>query len=170
MLFSEPSHPPAQTLAAKTLPCLAVALFVLAEPASADEPILTLSGPSVETSVTLTREDLLALPQYELTTSTTVTDGPATFTGFLIRELLDLHQAEGETVIATALNDYQVEIPWEDFTQFDVIGALYMDGAPLSPRDKGPVWIVYPRDDHALLQDIRYDTRWVWQLVTLDVR
>ena len=40
----------------------------------------------------------------------------------------------------------------------------------LTPRDKGPVWIVYPRDNHGVLADIRYDMRWVWQLVALHVQ
>jgi hypothetical protein len=45
-----------------------------------------------------------------------------------------------------------------------------MDGQTLSRDDKGPLWIVYPRDDHEALQDIRYDYRWVWQLYQLDVQ
>ena len=38
------------------------------------------------------------------------------------------------------------------------------------PDDKGPFWIVYPRDQHEVLQDIRYDYRWVWQLDSLQVK
>ncbi|MCC5993219.1 MAG: molybdopterin-dependent oxidoreductase [Rhodobacteraceae bacterium] len=145
------------------------ATIVTAMPAAADRPILTLTGAVRDAPVTLTRSDLKALPQHELTTSSSVTDGTPVFEGFLMRDLLARHDAEGDSVQALALNDYQIEIPVSDFLDFDVIGALYQDGQPLSPRDKGPVWIVYPRDDHARLQDIRYDTRWVWQLSTLHV-
>jgi hypothetical protein len=45
-----------------------------------------------------------------------------------------------------------------------------MDGERLLPRDKGPIWIVYPRDDFPELTDIRYDYRWVWQLTRLEIR
>lgn len=71
---------------------------------------------------------------------------------------------------AIALNDYAVDIPTADFYAYDVLVAYRMDGATLNRNDKGPLWIVYPRDDHAALQDIRYDYRWVWQLYRLDVQ
>ncbi|RFU12035.1 hypothetical protein DZD18_14105 [Rhodobacteraceae bacterium W635] len=118
----------------------------------------------------LDREMLAALPQATLETSTVVTDGVRHFSGFYMRDLLDLLGAEGETVVATALNDYVIEIPWEDFQHFDVLVATHMDGARLEPWDKGPLWIVYPRDDHAELQDLRYDYRWVWQLDHLEIK
>jgi hypothetical protein len=150
--------------------CNAVfALMLMAGQSAAQDVVLTLTGARLESEIALTRADLLDLPQHQLETATSVTAGRATFEGFLIRDLLESHQADGDIVIARALNDYQMEIPLSDFTRFDVLGALSMDGAALSPRDKGPIWIVYPRDDHAELQDIRYDTRWVWQLVSLHV-
>lgn len=147
----------------------AVALLIPGLEAHAEMPILTLSSAQHSTEITLTRDALKSLPQHRLRTSTTVTDGRPVFEGFLMRDLLETHGLVGETVIARALNDYQIEIPLSDFEEFDVIGALYMDGEALSPRDKGPIWIVYPREDHRELQDIRYDTRWVWQLVSLHV-
>ncbi|WFE74963.1 molybdopterin-dependent oxidoreductase [Roseinatronobacter sp. S2] len=146
------------------------AALLAAWPAFADMPVLTITGMVEESSVALTLEELRDLPQHQLTTSTTVTDGTPVFEGFLMRDLLDEVQAQGDTVIAHALNDYRMEIPVSDFVDFDVMGALSMDGMPLNPRDKGPVWIVYPRDDHRELQDIRFDTRWVWQLVSLHVQ
>ncbi|WP_296473359.1 molybdopterin-dependent oxidoreductase [Roseinatronobacter sp.] len=148
--------------------CLA---FLLTAPSlAASDTVLTLSGAISDEEIKFTRDDLLGMSQQQLVTATTVTDGRSTFEGFLVRDLLEAHEADGEVVIARALNDYQIEIPISDFERFDVIGALSMDGVPLSPRDKGPIWIVYPRDDHPELQDIRYDTRWVWQLVSLHVQ
>tara|TARA_R100000365_G_C2697008_1_gene36833 strand:+ start:67 stop:603 length:537 start_codon:yes stop_codon:yes gene_type:complete len=111
-----------------------------------------------------------ALPTTVLETSTVVTDGVKRFDGFLMRDLLDHVGAEGEIVTARALNDYVIDIPMADFERFDVLVATHMDGARLLPSDKGPLWIVYPRDAHTELQDIRYDYRWVWQLVELEVR
>lgn len=113
---------------------------------------------------------LKALPHARLDTHTSVSDGVHRFDGFLMRDLLRRVQATGSTVSATALNDYVIDLPIEEFDQYDVVVAYEMDGAPLLPSDKGPLWIVYPRDQHAALQDIRYDYRWVWQLMRLDVR
>ncbi len=144
-------------------------IVMLAQPGAAQDAVLTLTGTMLEGEIVLSREDLSALPQQTLVTSTSVTDGRATFEGFLLRDLLEAYNARGEMIVARALNDYKMEIPYSDFERFDVLGALSMDGETLSPRDKGPIWIVYPRDDHAELQDIRYDTRWVWQLVSLHI-
>lgn len=114
--------------------------------------------------------ELRDLPETTIETATVVTDGPHSFTGVLMRDLLDRLGANGDHVIATALNDYVVDIPISDFDRFDVIVAYEMDGEALDRADKGPLWIVYPRDDHTELQDIRYDYRWVWQLSGLDVK
>lgn len=111
-----------------------------------------------------------AMESHTLRTSTVVTDGVKTFEGVLMRDLLAAVGAEGESVRATALNGYVIDIPMEDFEKYDVIAAYSMDGRQLTPRDKGPLWIVYPRDDFYELQDIRYDYRWIWQLKRLEVR
>ena len=148
------------------------AIMLWASPAMPDEAatVLRVSG-GVEGGVAeFDAAALRALPQTTLVTSTVVTDGTHSFTGVLARDLLDQIGASGDHVTATALNDYAVDIPMTDFRDYDVIIAHSMDGAPLDRADKGPLWIVYPRDDHAVLQDIRYDYRWVWQLSGLDIR
>lgn len=113
---------------------------------------------------------LKALPTVRLETSTAVTDGVHQFDGFLMRDLLKLVGATGATISASALNDYAIDFTADEFERFDVVVAYDMDGQPLLPSDKGPLWIVYPRDQHPELQDIRYDYRWVWQLRRLDIR
>ncbi|MFC2993070.1 MULTISPECIES: molybdopterin-dependent oxidoreductase [Halomonas] len=153
------------------LPALA-----MAEPLATPEtsPLLSVSG---EISVTNTGNEahfdrgmLESLPRQSLSTSTVVTDGVNHFEGFLMRDLLEYLGTNGDTVVALALNDYRIEIPRDDFYAYDVLVADTMDGKRLTPRDKGPLWIVYPRDDHAELQDIRYDYRWVWQLHHLEIQ
>lgn len=110
------------------------------------------------------------LPQHTLTTSTSVTDGVSRFEGPLMRDVLALVGAQGDVVQAQALNRYVVDIPIQDFMDYDVVLATSMDGEKLKITDKGPFWIVYPRDLSRKLQDIRYDYRWVWQLNRLDVQ
>jgi hypothetical protein len=112
---------------------------------------------------------LKTLPQTPLETTTAVTDGVRRFEGFLMRDLLALVGARGAVVTASALNDYVIDIAVDEFERFDVVVAYEMDGEPLLRSDKGPLWIVYPRDQHPELQDIRYDYRWVWQLRRLDI-
>ncbi|MFA5539682.1 MAG: molybdopterin-dependent oxidoreductase [Gemmobacter sp.] len=160
---------------------LAVLLFPAVAPAQENglspprnQVILRVSGNILHTNAGdeahFDRAMIEALPIHRLETSTAVTDGTNLFEGVLMRDLLEAVGARGEVVTATALNDYTIDIPMGDFTEFGVIAAFSMDGKRLLPRDKGPLWIVYPRDDHAELLDIRYDYRWVWQLDRLEVR
>lgn len=164
--------------------CLVLATLLLSGPVLAQADAATLTAPVGAVKLVVSGQiaatnrgeeahldlDLLeTLPGHELTTSTSVTDGVNHFEGFLMRDLLDRLGANGETAIALALNDYIVEIPLQDFYDYDVILATHMDDQRLTRRDKGPLWIVYPRDDHAELQDIRYDYRWVWQLHRLEI-
>src|SRR5699024_1103254 len=126
-------------------------------PLSADQP-------QEIPAIRLTPAELADMPLTRVSTSTIVTDGVITFTGILMRDLLDYVGYFPEAVTATALNDYEIDIPASDFTDFDVLLAWQADDEVLTRHDKGPFWIIYPRDDHIRLQDIRYDYRWVWQL------
>lgn len=146
--------------------CLATSLLAAGDA----PPTLRITGAIAGGTVGFDLEALRSLPQARLETSTVVTDGTHLFTGFLMRDLLEKVEARGETVTATALNEYIVDIPISDFHNYDVVVAYEMDGKPLERADKGPLWIVYPRDDHSELQDIRFDYRWVWQLSGLEVR
>lgn len=152
---------------------IGLAMFMMAAmPAAADDStvVLRVTGNIAGGPVSFDLDSLRDLPEATLDTSTVVTDGTHRFTGFLMRDLLDRVGASGEHVTASALNDYAVDIPVSDFRDYDVIVAYAMDGTPLERADKGPLWIVYPRDDHAELQDIRFDYRWVWQLSGLEIR
>ena len=116
------------------------------------------------------REMLLALGPRRISTPTAWTDGVKSFEGVLVRDVLTRVGAVGRVIRAQAVNDYQISIPREDFETYDVILALRMDGRDLTLRDKGPIWIVYPRGEHPELDDAQFNSRWVWQLRSLEVR
>lgn len=153
----------------------AMAAFLVLAPNSsaAHDVLLTLSSPhhAGVDPIALTRDDLAAMPQRKLRTATEWTDGRPTFEGPLARDVVAMMDGHGEKFVnAIAVNDYSVEIPLEDFRKYDVILALSMDGRELSLRDKGPIWIVYPRDDHKELHDPVFNSRWIWQLDRLELR
>ena len=123
-------------------------------------------------AVTLDAEQLAALPQHTIESATPWTDGVKHFQGPLVTEVMQaagLKLAVGMTVQARALNGYVVEIPAEDFLRWPVILAWTMDGKVLTRRDKGPLWVVYPRDSDRKLRDAKYDHRWAWQLQHMTV-
>ena len=121
----------------------------------------------------LSAAQLAALPQHTTATSTPWTDGVAQFSGPLVADVLKAAQitiTKGMVVQAEALNGYVIDIPAEDFVRWPVILAFSMDGKQLTRRDKGPLWIVYPRDGDKVLQDAQYDHRWAWQLRQLRIK
>lgn len=141
--------------------------------AQADEAMLVVRNAAAPDTpeIRLTEEDLLALPQVTVRTNTEFTDGVVAYSGPLAREVVELVGAEGATSAhLVALNDYAVDIPLEDFFEYDVILALHADDRRLSRRDKGPIWIMYPVDDHAELQDPLYNVRMIWQLASMELR
>ena len=148
--------------------------------ASAAEPlprpqgpvILTISGHIAQTNAPgeaqFDRDMLEALGKAAYTTSSEVSAKPMAFEGVPLRAVLDRVGAQGTVMKATALNQYQIPIPLEDL-KFEPILAMKVDGKVITPRDKGPLWIAYPRDQFSVLQDVRYDARWVWQLRELHI-
>lgn len=130
-----------------------------------DAPIILEVSGNVEATRSFTLADLKGLGVTTIATTTAWTDGTLLFEGVLARAVLDaVGPVSSDHVTAQALNDYQADIPISDFIDYDVIFAWSMDGQMLSRRDKGPLWIVYPRDTAAVLSEERYEHRWVWQL------
>lgn len=138
--------------------------------ATGPEPMLVLSrGPGNVEQLELGQEDLLKLEQVTIATENEFTDGKVLYKGPLVRDviaLLTLDQAE--FLRFTAANDYFIDIPTEDFRKFDAILAMEADGVPLSRRDKGPIWLMYPISDHDELRDRVYTQRLIWQLVKIE--
>lgn len=116
------------------------------------------------------RKMLALLPQREVVTETPWLDGMSTFRGPALLDVLNYLGAAGETLHATALNDYAIDLPVSDAKEHGVILAIELDGAPLTVRDKGPVWVIYPYSDDERLQHSRYYNRSIWQLHKLHVK
>lgn len=143
---------------------------VLAEqlPAPTGPVLLTVSGDvSNETSKGVVELDMAALEALEpvvFSTSTIWMDDAVEFTGVPLRALLAYAGAEGETVSAVALNDYKVDIPVSEIDPDVPVVAYLMDGEVMSPRGKGPLWIVYPYDEDAKYRSEVIYSRSIWQL------
>lgn len=127
---------------------------------------------TVESQGRRTRFDmraLQALPQRTYKVTTPWYLRPVSFQGPLLRDVLAAAGATGTRIDAVAMNDYAVGIPFQHAEAYDVIIALSMDGKPMSSRDKGPLFIIYPYDRlPEALRERSFDLS-VWQLDTLRV-
>jgi hypothetical protein len=142
---------------------------VMAQAATPAPPILVIDRHGAEPAA-FDLAALQALPVTRITTMTPWTDGENLYEGVKIRDLLQQLGVQGATVIAGAVDDYQVKIPMEDIRDYDVIVAYAIDGKPLPEDDKGPLWIIYPYSEHSGLQKDLYFSRSVWQLNRLTVQ
>lgn len=162
----------------RLLPALAFAMHVGYAagdtlPRPSGRVVLTVSGsvanPNGNGEAEFDMDMLESLPPATVETSTPWTEGVTRFEGVLVRDVLDKAGADGSTATAVALNDYQFEVPASDFDRYPVILAYRVNNERLRIRDKGPLWIVYPIDDHADLQNEQTHSKMVWQLRELVV-
>lgn len=141
--------------------------------APTDAPILTVSGAISAANVGDTLQfDLAALQALDavtIETSTIWTEGTHTFKGVSLKALIDLLGVTEGTILATAINDYTVEIPVTDAVEGGAIVAYEMDGEAMSVREKGPLWVVYPYDSNADYRTEVIYSRSIWQLDRLEV-
>lgn len=130
--------------------------------------VLTVSG-----NISATNGDGVALFDLEMlreletrsfTTETIWTDGPQTFEGASLDDfLLKIGVEEGQ-LTATAVNDYEIDIPVSDAVSDGPIIAYAVNGKAMTLRDKGPLWIVYPYDAKPEYRSEVIYARSIWQL------
>ena len=144
----------------------------LAEPVG--PVLLTVSGAITNTNAPgearFDRAMLEALGRASLTTHTNWHDGPATFEGIPFADLLAAVGAQGTVIDALALNDYRATIPVSDLTRYTVFLAMKENGAVLTVRDRGPLWIVYAQSASEVGRTAQVQDRMVWQLSRLTIR
>jgi hypothetical protein len=140
--------------------------FSLVGSAVSSDAILTVSGshPAAVT-VDLDLAALEQMPHHTIATSTPWTEGVSSYEGVL------LHQfgVSGATIKLSALNDYAITIAAADFDKYDVVLAYARDGQAMPVRDQGPLWVVYPLDDHPELKNEDTHARMIWQVRRLEV-
>lgn len=137
------------------------------------EVVLTVSGDvsttNVEETLTFDRQMLATLPVTTFETSTIWTDGVHTFTGISLADFAKFIGMGNGQFLATAINDYTVEIPFEDAVDGGPIIAYLMDGVEVSVRDKGPLWVIYPYDSDADYRSEVVYSRSIWQLDRVEI-
>ena len=118
---------------------------------------------------TFDRDALEALGTSTIETTTIWTEGTQVFEGVSLARLAQEIDVQDGTLLATAINDYSVEIPLSDAVENGPILAMTMNGAEMSVRDKGPLWVIYPYDADADFRTEVIYSRSIWQLDRIEV-
>jgi hypothetical protein len=113
---------------------------------------------------------LNALPQHTVTTAVPWDKTVHRYSGPLLRDVLALADARGTVLRARALNNYEVRIPFDDVVAHDVVLATRLDGEPITVRNKGPLFVMYPFDREPSLRSTLYFARCIWQLQAIEVQ
>lgn len=149
------------------LPLSAAGEEALAPPSG--EVLLTISGnidfPNVEDEASFDREMLMAIAPTEIETRTPWHADRGRYEGPLLREVLAAAGVRSERVIVRALNDFEAEIPLAELHDYDVILAMSRNGSPMQIREFGPLFVLYPFDDHPELHSESVRFRSVWHVV-----
>ena len=144
----------------------AAAMILMPAAALAGEVLLTLTheGGTSEFDIAA----LEAMGAEEFSTTTIWTEGEQTFTGVSLLALLSQAGISDGKLKATAINDYAVEIPVSDAVAGGPIIAYSVNGEPMSVRDKGPLWIVFPFGSKPQYQTEVIYSRSIWHLDRLE--
>jgi hypothetical protein len=112
---------------------------------------------------------LRAMPKVTFRTTSPWTEGAAEFEGVLLADVFKAVAASGTSIKATALNDYIADVDLATVVSAGAILAYRINGADLSVRDKGPLWIMFPFDDKPDLKSELIYSQSVWQLRKMTV-
>lgn len=136
-------------------------------PPTATLPVLTVQGTAGPKRFSIA--DLEALGTYRVATATFWPDDDGTYEGPLLRDVLKSAGLDQATSVRVRAHDgFSQVLPREDWQKWPVMLATRRDGKPMSPRTKGPLRIIYPRDMAPELADTVYRLRWVWLVDSIE--
>ena len=146
---------------------------VLAEGSQTPQPdvqlIVSFPEASGRAPVELTMQDLAELPQNGFETSTIWSNGLQRFDGVLLTDLAAHLEVDGEVLELSALNEYLVDFDMSLEVERQALVATSRNGEPMSSRDKGPLWVVFPYDKDEAFQTETVYALSIWQLDRISV-
>ncbi|MGF1749297.1 MULTISPECIES: hypothetical protein [Vibrio] len=113
---------------------------------------------------------LLDMPQTTITTTLPWLEEEATFRGVTLQTLFEQSNLTlPQNLTFIALNNYQIDIPKSDIETYSPIIAIHKDDAPMSIRDKGPFWVIFPIASKPELDTTDYHAKMIWQLKNIQM-
>ncbi|MCP5081503.1 MAG: molybdopterin-dependent oxidoreductase [Alphaproteobacteria bacterium] len=124
---------------------------------------------SFERAFQLTRNDLIHLPQSEITAlgSADTWHGPATLKGPRLKDVLARAGAGAKPVTIFALDGYGAAFDTKLLDSREWILAHTMNGQPLGIGGRGPLWLAY--ETGAKPASAEEEAKWVWSVFYIEV-
>ncbi|OED74851.1 hypothetical protein A143_01120 [Vibrio splendidus ZS-139] len=111
------------------------------------------------------RDQLLSLPQKEITTTLPWVEGLTVYSGVTLQTVLkNMDLPISSRVTFVALNDYKIAVPKEDFDTYEPIIAIKKNGEFMSVREKGPFWLIYPLSANPETNTPDFHAKMIWQI------
>lgn len=153
------------------LACLVLALFwrpALSEACENGGPVLSITvitqSPEAISEVNFKLTDLEDMAPVQFMTNTPWTEGVQEFTGIWMSQILDALNIRTGVVQMTAINDYSISLDVTEFKQGGALLAFKRNGELLSPRKKGPFWLVWNYDSDPAFRTESIYSNSIWQL------
>lgn len=136
-----------------------------AEPSADDTPILTVrqEGERFE----LSRADIEALPLYEA--ELTHYEGlEGRFTGVRLGRFITEHGLdEARRLRFIAADDYTIFLRPEQIRTKEYLLVTRFEGEPIPRHELGPLMLVVPKDEQAVLDGAASRTNWIWSVTEI---
>jgi hypothetical protein len=115
---------------------------------------------------------LKSMPAKDVPAANKYVTGKAVFKGVLLRDLLKEVgvKPNAKSVIFEGSDGYTVRAPIDD-AKWNVIIAYEVNGKAMPPKEKGPLWVIYPLDEKPDGLSLRDAVdRMVWNLKKVSVQ
>ncbi len=89
--------------------------------------------------------------------------------GIAIGGLIKKYDLVGGSLAIEALDGYSIDVPRSVIDSYPAIIGLEIDGRPISVRERGPAWLIYPVSSFKELDSPEFEARSVWQIKAIKV-
>ena len=137
-------------------------------PSTDDEPVLTLVREGEEQRLSL--RDLESLDIYDAEIEH-FEGKEGVFTGIRLRDFIDEHNlGDVRRIRLIAADDYTTFLRPEELDERDYLLVTRFEGEPMSTEDLGPLMLIVPEDEQAVLSGEKPMTRWIWAITEIRAR
>lgn len=117
----------------------------------------------------VTEDQLAALPQRVIHTST-IWARKGTYRGPYLSDVISLvDDRHVQKLTVYTWDNFKAVIPFTDLAKYGVILATSLNGKRLQKDDWGPMFIVYPYDDHKELRRPAGLSKMAWQVCRIEI-